>query len=92
MIGPYFGSYVVVITIMLTKYFPYNHKVATSATAISPKYNLNHLTACAFVLYGRKFSAACYAHDSNDEVLCIKVEVLNNREEFDDSCCSRGGL
>lgn len=52
----YLSGFVVITTLLLTKYFPYNHKDATNATVMNPKYNAIHISVCASLLYGRKFS------------------------------------
>lgn len=47
-------EFVVIITLLLTKYPPHSHKVATDANAMSPKYNVHHIMVRASSLCGRK--------------------------------------
>lgn len=52
----YMGGFVNIAALLLTKYFSYNHKYDTSATALKPQYDVNHISDFAFSLFGRKFS------------------------------------
>lgn len=55
MMGSELIALVDIATLLLTKYWPYNPEDAINTTAINPKWNVNHSSVCAYLLYGRKF-------------------------------------
>lgn len=71
----YLGAFVVFTTLLLTNYFPYNHKFAINATARNPYYNVHHITACALSLFDRKFLTTQIALDFKVKKVCTKLEI-----------------
>lgn len=54
-------SFLVITTLLLTKYFTYNHKDGSSTTAANTKFKVHYNTVCASSPYSRKFLTALYA-------------------------------
>lgn len=52
--GPSVDEFLVITKLLLTRYFPYNHKVTTDATAMNLEYNMNHISVCASLPCDRK--------------------------------------
>lgn len=87
------GVFIDTTTVLLMKYAPFNHKNATDATAMNPKYNVNHNTVCSISLNVRKFMSAQSPLDLSDNEGCIKEGILNTVEEVNNnSRCSEASF
>lgn len=80
------GLFKVTAALLLTKHFPYNRKDATNATSMTPKYEVNHITARASLIYGQKVLTARYSVDLNVKVVCMKVGLFINYDDIIDVC------
>lgn len=69
-------------------YFSYNHKEATNAIAVNPKYDVDQITFCGFHYTVGNVLTERYAFDFNIKKLCIEVGISNICEEVNDSRCS----
>lgn len=83
------GAIVVTTSILLTKYFNYDHKDSTNTTAMNTIYKMTHYTTVRVLsIKVGMFFIGCYDHNWNARKLCIGVEILDNHGKVNDNRCS----
>lgn len=86
-LGLNLNSFVAINSLLLTKYFLYNHGDSTCTIVTNSKYKVQHNTVCAISLHGRKVFDSALCPDLNVKKVCIKIRILNNHENFNSSGC-----
>lgn len=71
-----FWVFVVHTTFLFTKCWPFNHQDATITTAMNLRYNVHHITVCAFSLYSRNCIDSTLCSCLDYKKMCMKPEIL----------------